>query len=362
MARQLKVFFGGSAKLDYSRDASGKYYNQLLNTFEKYNLVISTLEEADLFVSVNHSSQAYRKFQRLGKNKSIAVLIRSEPFAVFPAQYSKRVLNKYGLVITLGHKEKDIGNFYYLENPYTYLPNPNRQMTEGLNVSNILISKEFDEQFEFKNWEKRQILMSLIASNKVSCVLESNYDLRRSLAYALSKNFLEIYGELWNANARSKLKHRMGVALHGVINLTPLNLKSIYGSFFKRYKNYVGVVEDKHLIVKQSKFSLVIENSNEYMSEKFFDAIINGSIPIYYGPEFDKMGIPGEEIAIRHNESAEMLEKKITNLTNNEIKNYLSSMKDFLNSKDFKDRWNSDVVYKKIACKIREHHRPLNQI
>lgn len=358
--RQLKVFIVGSAKIDYSKDFLGDFNNQLLSIFEKSHLIISTLPESDLFISINHSNQAYKKFQKSGKKKNQAILIRSEPDVVFPAQYKERIVNKYGLVITLGNKEKDDGGFYYVQNPYSYLPNPNSQMTRGPDVKVILDSREFNELFEFENWQKRRIILSLIASNKVSCIRHNNYNLRRDLAVAFPRDFLNIYGELWNSNIRKKLKHRVAVVFHGIRNLTVPNLICIYGSLFRKYENYVGLLDDKHVIVRQSKFSLVIENSNEYISEKIFDALINGSIPIYIGPELAKMGIPGKDIAITYEGSPKMLESKIRNLSDNEVKNYLDSIKRFLNSKDFTDNWINHVVYRKIAAKIQEFYKDQN--
>ena len=358
--RQLKVFIVGSTKIDYSKDILGYFNNQLLNIFEKSHLIISTLPESDLFISINHSNQDYKEFQKSGKKKNQAILIRSEPDVVFPAQYKERILNKYGLVITLGNKEKDDGSFYYIQNPYSYLPNPNSQMARGPDIKDILDSQKFNELFEFDNWQKREIILSLIASNKVSCVRSSNYGLRRDLAVAFPKGFLNIYGELWNSNIRKKLRHRVAVLVHGILNLTVPNLISIYGSFFRKYENYVGPLDDKHVIVRKSKFSLVIENSNEYISEKIFDALINGSIPIYIGPELEKKGIPGEDIAITYEGSPKMLEYKIRNLSNNEVKNYLDSIKKFLNSKDFTNNWINHIVYRKIAEKIQEFYKDQN--
>lgn len=155
LARPLNVYVCGSAKLDYSRDTFGNLNNQLLDTFEKSDFNISTLEESNIFISINHSRKVYRKFHKLGGVKSKAVLIRTEPVVVFPAQYRKSVYDKYGLIITLGHKEKDMGNLYYLENPYTYLPNPNLQMSKGPKIEEILKAKEFNELFELENWKKR---------------------------------------------------------------------------------------------------------------------------------------------------------------------------------------------------------------
>jgi hypothetical protein len=353
---QLKIFVDGSAKLDHSRDNSGNFYNQLLNAFEKNNLRISTLEESDLFVSVNHSSQAYRKFQKLGKKKNQAILIRLEPASIFPAQYKKRILDRYGLVITTGRKEKDDKGFYSIPNPYSFLPNPNLQMKRGVGVNEVLASEEFNAQFDINSWNNRDITISLIAGNKVSCSKQNNYGLRRDIASALPREFLLIYGELWNANFKVKLKHRAGVAFHGIQNGTIPNFRSIYGSFFKKYLSFVGTVADKHEIVKRSKFSLVIENSNQYVSEKVIDAMINGSIPVYFGPNLEEFGFPGRNIAITNLSSPSEIMRKINSLSNEDIQQYLNFIKKFLKSESFTDNYIDEVVYGKIAYKIMEFY------
>lgn len=50
-------------------------------------------------------------------------------------------------------------------------------------------------------------------------------------------------------------------------------------------KRYKGQIDSKHEILKNYKYSIAIENCCEenYVSEKFFDCILNDSIPLYYG-------------------------------------------------------------------------------
>jgi len=359
LARQLKVYVDGSTKLDHSRDGSGNFYNQLLCNFEKCNLKISTLEDSDLFISVNHSSKAYRSFRSLGKKANRAILLRLEPASIFPAQFEKRILDKYGLVITTGRKEMSGIGFYDLQNPYNYLQNPNLQMSRGLNILDILAGKDFDVQFDIDNWRNRDISMSLIAGNKVSCSKKNNYSLRRDIAAELPRDHLAIYGELWNDSIYPKLKHRVGVALHGLQNGTIPNLFSLYGSFFRTYLNFVGPISDKHEIVKRSKFSIVIENSNQYVSEKIIDAMINGSIPIYFGPNLEEFGLPGHSIAITNLRSPSEIMNKIMDLSSGDIQQYLYSINKFLKSESFICNFLDKVVYRKIAIKIIEYFESL---
>ena len=44
--------------------------------------------------------------------------------------------------------------------------------------------------------------------------------------------------------------------------------------------------------MSEYRVAIVIENSQEYMSEKFFDALFSGCIPVYVGPNLEAFGIP----------------------------------------------------------------------
>ena len=360
MEALLKVYINGSIPIDYSFNNDGEFNNQFLRALQKSDYQISDLKEADILISINHSNSSYKSFMRFGKTKKQCVLIRIEPYAVFPAQYSKKITDKYGLIISVGYKEIDEGKYYYVGYPYSYLPNPNAQLTKGTSASQIIESEEFEALFTLNNWLSRKIIVSLIASNKVSSTTNSNYGLRRNLAYSFARSALKIYGDLWDANFVKKLDHRFRVAIHAIRNGTLPNPFSVYGSFFRRYKNFIGQIENKQNFVKNSKFSLIVENSTESVSEKLFDALINGSIPIYYGPQLIDMGIPGDKISLDGTKSTKYLEEKIYNISNNEVANYLKEIKKFLRSQSFLEYWTEENVYKKIIEKIQKFNQNNN--
>ena len=67
--------------------------------------------------------------------------------------------------------------------------------------------------------------------------------------------------------------------------------------------------------MQNSKFSLVIENDDNYISEKLIDALLGGSIPIFIGGDFRRVGIPDASV--------------VSNLfTPEEILNYIKSFKE----------------------------------
>lgn len=75
------------------------------------------------------------------------------------------------------------------------------------------------------------------------------------------------------------------------INLVKAILKSdldidIYGRGLRiEDPRYKGSPDNKHEILKQYEYSIAVENCCErnYVSEKFFDCILNNVVPIYYG-------------------------------------------------------------------------------
>jgi hypothetical protein len=103
--------------------------------------------------------------------------------------------------------------------------------------------------------------------------------------------------------------------------------------------------------LSKSKFTLVIENSSTYVSEKIFDALINGSIPFYIGPPLKDVSIP-PGIVIENNGTSDGIIRHIADLDDTKIRNMLSGARDFLTSKDFESHWIESSVYSQIQSRI----------
>ena len=138
----------------------------------------------------------------------------------------------------------------------------------------------------------------MVAANKVNPILNANYPLRRRMAKEMRGPELEVFGPLWTDKLSEKIRRRLAVAAANLCYGVVPNPISIYGNLFTKYPSAHGAVTGKHVILQETKFSLVIENSNAYVSENFLDAIINGSIPIHFGPCLSAVGLPSA-IAIR---------------------------------------------------------------
>ena len=105
---------------------------------------------------------------------------------------------------------------------------------------------------------------------------------------------------------------------------------------------YKGTVFSKHETMRHYKFSLCYENSNNvygYVSEKIFDSMLSGCVPIYLGaPDIEKYVPEACFIDRRKFVSDLEVELFIRGMSKEEYENYLIEIKKYLNSDSYLDR------------------------
>jgi hypothetical protein len=339
-----RLFITGSAKVVDSQFGNCKA-SKLLSILQLGNFELTSDAQADYLLAIDHNAAAYKAFISAGGSPKRAILIRLEPPTVFPAQYRKSVEKRYGLLFTPGSILQSANDFVGW--PYQIHSDPN--VPSG--SSNCIEDYVSHGKFDYTNWMKREVFLSMIAANKVAPAFGQNYKLRRKFAKSLRSVDFHLYGSLWSCSMRQKLRHRLAVAYFAIRHRTIPSLVSIYGNLFFKYERCQGFVGDKHQVLTNSKFSLVIENSDTYVSEKIFDSMINGCIPVYFGPKLAKVGMPAD-IAIYYGGSANEILKFLADICEDEIKSKLDSISQFLNSENFKNSWFESNVYQKIAGEI----------
>ena len=349
-----KVMVGGTAKafststpISVSSPEFEKFFKN-----EKYELTAKI--SGDFLVAFNHNPKLYRQFLENGGKSDRAVLIRLEPDSVFPAQYKNRITRKYGLVISPGSVLPQGKNVVQVGWPYKYHLNPANPAKSDPSLIEILESEGYKDLFKMENWEARSHLLTMVAANKVSSISEANYSLRRRLAKELSENVLEVYGPLWTGPIYPKIRHRLAVFVATIKQGSWPNLLEIYGNLLRFYPTTKGSIVDKHALLQDSKFSLVIENSNSIVTEKIFDAIINGAIPIYVGPKLELVGLPSG-LAIPVLGGAEEILEALAKVDFVASEKYLSSMIKFIESPLFWEHWEAEAVYRQMASEIIQY-------
>ena len=351
---KIDILVGGTART-FAPDVPVKISTpELALQFEteKYNLVPAG--KCKFLVSFNHEKKLYRDFIKSGGDPKCSILIQMEPETIFPAQYKKRIEDKYGLIISPGSSKYSVDSDLFVGWPYKYHLNPAEPNEKDPDLRLALDFNSLDALLSLENWKKRSHKLVMIAANKVSPISSSNYGIRRHLAKTAQSNQLEVYGSLWDEKIYFRARHRLAVLVAAMRQGTFPNLKHVYASLFRKYKTTKGAVPDKHKLLKDTKFNLVVENSNKVVTEKIFDALINGAIPVYIGPDLVDFGIP-REVAIIGSSDISKIETTIENIADQKIEVYLESIKGFLMSDYFRMSWESEEVHKKIAVLIKTY-------
>ena len=193
---------------------------------------------------------------------------------------------------------------------------------------NFTINKYFTN-----NWESRSFL-TLINSNQIRRVFKplhvffslfdkslrsELYTMRLKLIYFFQKekNF-DLYGRNWD-NKIFGIKNKYHKAALSV---------------------YKGPVEDKIITMSNYKFALCIENIvyEGYITEKIFDSLFAGCIPVYYGaPDVTKYIPKNCFIDYRDFKNEVDLNSYLHNFTKSDFLEYQKNILQFLNSDKFQE-------------------------
>ena len=125
---------------------------------------------------------------------------------------------------------------------------------------------------------------------------------------------------------------------------------SLSEGLFTQFPEVRGVVEDKHSIIRSSKYSLVIENDNFYVSEKIIDALVGGSLPFYIGGNLELVGL--SSLVVRQIENVDQVIKTISQMSPIEIDQWRQNIHRLVNSAEFMNEWSGETVYQRIASTI----------
>ena len=330
----------------YPKSSAEADFPHLSKSLESLGMQISkNLESAEVLISVNHSPSHLRFLRGFAKSKKLKVLIRLEPQATYPIQYVKRTANRYDLVITPGSLRQENRRIMW---PYFYQANPLHPNNSAPSLKSL--NKQSVELESKESWYARPYLLSLVSSNKNSPTKHNNYSLRRYAAKELSSRGLETFGEMWHVPFHLKIRERLKVAWGAAKTGYFPNPLSLSEGLFTQFPEVRGVVEDKHSIIRSSKYSLVIENDNFYVSEKIIDALVGGSLPFYIGGNLELVGL--SSLVVRQIENVDQVIKTISQMSPIEIDQWRQNIHRLVNSAEFMNEWSGETVYQRIASTI----------
>jgi hypothetical protein len=191
------------------------------------------------------------------------VLVLMEPRTVNPFQYMTRSLKKFDLIIpTSSLRAENLSMDIFINTPVKFI---------------TAVPQETQRDIDFV----------ILNANKFSANSMSNYRIRRKISrFAHAKVFnYELHGLDWKMKKSKELRERVWAVRKEIKAGSIPNFREAFSDVFYSYPEYRGSPLNKMEILARSKYSIVIENESDYISEKIFDAIMCGSVPIYIGPD-----------------------------------------------------------------------------
>lgn len=230
------------------------------------NLIVGVEDSPDVIIHMNGHPKIIRKMQSQNR-KVLNILILWESGVTRPSDSKEE-------------KTKD----------YNYIFSPSPMWIKGKNVFyfNWPNGIVHTEQIEGDSAHRRLNRVIMLAGNKISFISGELYSLRR-LYLKNNNEIIDVYGSGWNSN-RHVLKSIFKALVKFLVSKT-WSRPTLDVNAFLKANNYYGSVCDKSILLKY-EFALVIENEATYVSEKLFDAIAFGCIPLYVGPNLEEFGIP----------------------------------------------------------------------
>ena len=326
LAVDYKLFVGGKygdSNLQHGGNPDNSISKILL---ESGMIVTKSLSDATHYLSLDVKVDEIAQVDLVKIPKRRRFLIIQEPEVVLPANYASKYLKTFGTVIRVGRNQaKDLYSLYWPQFWPKDQPKTNSKSRADLGAV-------------------------LIAGNHLSFIAGELYSLRRKCVYKIDN--LQVYGRGWNRGLIDKLKVTS-------INLSELILfrkrvsRKSLSCWFKNYEKNVESPDNKLEILQNFKITLVIENSQEFLSEKLFDAFFAGCIPIYVGPQVSEYSIPNT-LVVQCEPNVRSVVKGIRTAEGMDYQRWQRELDLWLNSPETKERWSHETYILKLSKILEE--------
>lgn len=283
-------------------------------------------QRATHFVSLDHHKKA---LAFVAENVPVKkrVLVVQEPLVVQPVNYSRRIQSKYGAIVSLTPATGGLT-----------LPWPQANWPV----------MELDKE----NREKDSVI--LVNANKSSFIPGSRYGLRRKVMHAFLRQGIkfDLAGSGWDRRGLPQIKQNLIGIAYAIVNgyvprLSEYSFPTNNHPLLRKH----GVVGSKYELMATKDFAVVIENSQTYISEKLFDAVIAGCIPLYCGPKLSSFGIP-EGVAVELPNRPEAFVDSYRSLKQQDKDQIRENGQLWLNSHDTIATWSQDPALERLAQEI----------
>ncbi len=211
-----------------------------------------------------------------------------------------------------------------LKNLFPYIMTWNEEVIDNERIFRRIIPYYFEEHFGNIPFAERKLLCN-ISGNKFSDSPKELYGERRRIIRYFEEHYPEDFG--------------------------------LYGTGWKKeeYPSYQGAPPDKFSVYHQYRFAVCLENTKNvrgYITEKIYDCLVSGIVPVYAGAENITSAVP-KECFLDYNKigSPEALAKILTGMKEEEYEGFLSAARAFLDT-DIREKLDGAVYASDILFAI----------
>ena len=311
-------------------------WNHLLLKLESMGAVFVTCKsrESEFHIDIEHVENSKNLAVHLFESPKKKLLIRIEPQAVLPEQYSKLVELQYGYIVDTTRKDNATNETIIWQNGF-------------LRGSDILPGRVFE-----KIGEKIDAV-GIVNQNKFSFIKGSLYATRQRVVKKISAEGLKITlaGKDWDMSMWLQIKSQISLLIKTLKCRGLIDLKEFHLPISNPSSNLVlaGFVSSEIEFLSKFRFALVIENEKTYLSEKLFNALLAGCIPIYIGPELTKYKLPGGIALEIHEPFVETILARTTELTEEFALIMIENIRNFLQDPVSMNYWSINQGLERLS-------------
>lgn len=277
-------------------------------------------EKPDVVIVVDWKPDEKTKIKKVRRSGAPTILIAQEPSVVIPKHAPNRLSHLFDYTISVGRP----GGHDWINWPQSWKP---------------------------KRGESAQRINRgvLINADKYSAICGELYSLRREVACKDQR--IDLFGAGWSDSNLRRIRRWISSVGFAMLHRGKLKISS-GRAVFKRPLHYLGIAQDKQATLEKYKFSIVIENSREYLSEKLFDCFFAGTIPIYIGPDLAALGIP-KALIVEAQPNIDSVKEAIDVAAKMDLRKYQDAVARWLAESHVQAQWSEITILTDLFKKIQ---------
>jgi hypothetical protein len=132
----------------------------------------------------------------------------------------------------------------------------------------------------------------MVVGHKFSASKDSNYALRRKVIKLdeSKDNKIDVYGVDWLDPLWLQARRRIHAARVQLKDVSKFSIRELTSEYFLAPCNYKGVMKSDMSTISKYETAVIIENESDYISEKVWNCLAWGTVPIYVGPKLNDFG------------------------------------------------------------------------